>query len=259
MNYLTRKYIKNNKKNHSYYILLLFSFLFAYIVLLAYNYIDYYYLEIIQGNIENRTIKTRVTNDQLYKIDILINNKYIENIYENDFVNNDYSFTIVVNKFKNVQHVSDYLKNLELEVILNKDMSDNQFYFLLMVVFKIFIILFYSLFLIFSIIIVKIIINKEKNNIYILKSVGFSNKKINNFINHITFLILNKIFITNIIIGLVSFIFLNKSIVFIKWNITSKIVLLLLNYIVYIFFIIFFENKIILKKYCKRKNLIFDY
>src|SRR5690625_772564 len=114
MNYLTRKYIKNNKKNHSYYILLLFYFLFVYIVLLAYNYIDYYYLEIIQGNIENRTIKTRVTNDQLYKIDILINNKYIENIYENDFVNNDYSFTIVVNKFKNVQHVSDYLKNLEL-------------------------------------------------------------------------------------------------------------------------------------------------
>lgn len=257
MQYLMKKYLKNNKKNYPYYIQLFFSFLFAYIVLLAYNYIDYYYMEILQGNVENRTIKVQINNKQLDKVDSIYSNEYIENIYEDNSENIEYNYTIIVNKVENVRLVCDFLQELGLEIMLNGDVTNNHFYGVLMTTFKIFIILFYFLFVLFSVIIIKIVINKEKSKICILKAVGFSDKNIKKLVNSITYLVVNRIFVINVVVWLLGFFFLYQNMNFIKWQFAIKVMLLLVNYLIYILFLILSENKFILKRCFQRKNLIF--
>lgn len=96
-------------------------------------------------------------------------------------------------------------------------------------------------------VIVKNAINKEKNKIFILKTIGYSNRNINKIINSILFFIINRSFIINIIIVLLSMIFLHDIIPFVTWNLSRKAIILFTNYIIFIVSLILVK-KIYIKK-----------
>lgn len=136
---------------------------------------------------------------------------------------------------------------MNLNIILKSDINYNQNFTNLIPIFKLFIIIIYMLFILYSIIIVKNAINKEKNKIFILKTIGYSNRNINKIINSILFFIINRNFIINIIIVLLSMIFLHNIIPFVTWNLSRKVIILFTNYIIYIVTLILFK-KIYIKK-----------
>lgn len=245
--YLKDKYLKRNKRNYSYYILLLFSFLCSYSVLTIYNYIDYYYTDVINENVENRTIKVKTNESNIYKLDFLYDNPYVEEIIENHLSNNEFEYKIIINKFNNMESILNILEDLNLNITLKSDINYNRNFTNLIPIFKLFIIIIYMLFILYSIIIVKNAINKEKNKIFILKTIGYSNRNINKIINSILFFIINRSFIINIIIVLLSMIFLHDIIPFVTWNLSRKAIILFTNYIIFIVSLILVK-KIYIKK-----------
>lgn len=209
--YITDKYLKNNKKNVPYYIIISCLKICSLIAILSILFIGFYYNYKISNNDVSKTFIVNIgKNNKNDIVNIFSHINYIENYREinsnynsnNEIINTSYK--IIIDDLKNTDLFVNEMSKYNLEVIISNENVSLQSSHKVLVIFSTILLLIYFFVLILFSYVCNSFVKKESNNIKILYFLGYKKKNILQLVINL----INKLKLVNLLIQIFGIMFI---------------------------------------------------
>lgn len=233
--YITDKYLKNNKKNVPYYIIIFCLKIFSLIAILSIIFLNFYYNYKISNNDVSKTFIVNIgKNDKNDMVNIFSNINCIENYKEinsnynsnNEIINTSYKITI--DDLKNTDSFVNEMNNYNVEVIISNENVSFQSSYKVLIIFFIILSIVYSFILVLFIHVCHSFFKKESNSIKILYFLGYKKKDILKLIMNF----INKLKLVNILVQIICIIAIISCFEIFKIFFGAKYLLIFLSFVI---------------------------
>lgn len=252
MKYLQNLYIKTSEKNKSYYFIFFISFLLSFFLLLGVEYTFFHETGLLKDN-DNRQIlvSSHYMGDELLKE--IKNYEHVQEVKILSKDENEWKISIIVNSFDKIDYVTNFLTGNGFSITIPTKVFDYKLQIKIVAIVRVVLILLFILIIIINLLIIRIILCKEQNKIFLLKALGFSLNNISTIIYNITFKLISFFsclsFVVYLFMIIISRLFFQSY--FFLSNYVIKVFIILIAYLCHVLIYFIFEKKYVKIQYKK--------